>query len=260
MDAPRSGKALLSRVVNPSPTTIFVSEFIGTALLLLLGIGVGCNQSLKSLSALAPAGCSRALAGASPSSLVPVLPGVAVRNQSRRHHCSGDVRLESTGWDVVPIYITAQVLGAMVGAILAYLLYKKQFDTNGDNTNTGGFGSTRPRQFLPSGGTSCPETIATFVLVYWVLESSPFVPGTGDSPPEFGNAALGYAGVAFTVIAVGASLGGATGYAINPARDFGPRFVYWLLLPEGQRKRKLELRVDRHSGTSDRWGARRRVV
>ena len=136
-------------------------------------------------------------------------------------------------WSEFPFYVVGQVLGAMFGALLGYLVYKKQFDTNGDNTNTGGLFYTSAS--VPSiWWNILSETIATFVLVYWVLASSPFVPGTGDSAPEFGNAALGYAGVAFTVIAVGASLGGATGYAINPARDFGPRFVYWLLPMKGK--------------------------
>lgn len=227
-------KALLSRVVNPSPTTIFVSEFIGTALLLLLGIGVGCNQSLKKSFGFGP---SWLLTSIGWGFAVFVGASVAWRSGAQLNPAFTIALAMSDsnpqGWDVVPIYITAQVLGAMVGAILAYLLYKKQFDTNGDNTNTGGLFYTSAS--VPSiWWNILSETIATFVLVYWVLESSPFVPGTGDSPPEFGNAALGYAGVAFTVIAVGASLGGATGYAINPARDFGPRFVYWLLPMKGK--------------------------
>ena len=89
----------------------------------------------------------------------------------------------------------------MFGAVLAYLLYKKQFDTHDDPKNTGGLFYTSPS--VPSTAWNLTtEAIATFVLVYWVLSSSPFVAGTGDSAPEFGNAALGYAGVAFVVIAI----------------------------------------------------------
>ena len=84
-----------------------------------------------------------------------------------------------------------------------------------------------------------------FVLVYWVLASSPFVPGTGDSAPESAMPPSDMPYVAFTVvIAVGASLGGATGYAINPARDFGPRFRLLAVANEGQGKLELELRLD----------------
>lgn len=217
-----------------SNSQIFVSEFIGTALLLLLGIGVGCNQSLKRAFGFGPnwlltsigwgfavfVGAS--VAWKSGAQLNPAVTiGISIAHP------------EQQPWSVVPVYIVAQILGALVGAILAYLLYKKQFDTNEDNSQTGGLFYTSAS--VPSAPWNLiSETIATFVLVYWVLGSSPFIPGTGDSPPEFGNAALGYAGVAFTVIAIGASLGGATGYAINPARDLGPRIAYSFLPINGK--------------------------
>jgi glycerol uptake facilitator protein len=217
-----------------SYTTIFVSEFIGTSLLLLLGIGVGCNQNLKKSFGFGPnwlltafgwgfavfVGAS--VAWKSGAQLNPaVTVGLAIAN--------GD----SLTWKDVPIYVVAQVLGAMFGAVLAYLLYKKQFDTHDDPKNTGGLFYTSPS--VPSTPWNLlTETIATFVLVYWVLSSSPFVAGTADSAPQFGNSALGYAAVAFVVIAIGASLGGATGYAVNPARDFGPRVVYSLLPIKGK--------------------------
>lgn len=208
---------------------IFVSEFVGTALLLLLGIGVGCNQGLKRAFGFGPNWLLTSFGwgfavfvGASVAwkSGAQLNPAVTIGITMADGH--------NQPWSVVPVYIVAQVLGAMFGAVLAYLVYKKQFDTNGDNSNTGGLFYTSA-SVRSSPWNLISETIATFVLVYWVLASSPFVPGTSDSPPQFGNSALGYAGVAFTVIAVGASLGGPTGYAINPARDFGPRFVYWLL-------------------------------
>ena len=218
----------------PSNSTIFVSEFIGTALLLLLGIGVGCNQNLKKAFGYGPNWLLTSFGwgfavfvGASVSwqSGAQLNPAVTIGISMSRDH--------NQPWSVVPVYIAAQVLGAMFGAVLAYLLYKKQFDTNDDNSNTGGLFYTSA-SVRSSGWNMLTETIATFVLVYWVLASSPFIAGTGDSAPEFGNAALGYAGVSFTVIAIGASLGGATGYAVNPARDFGPRFVYWLLPINGK--------------------------
>lgn len=220
--------------MNPSYTTIFVSEFIGTSLLLLLGIGVGCNQTLKKSFGYGPNWLMTAfgwgfavfvgasVAWKSGSQLNPAVTfGLAIANN------------DPQGWDAVPVYIVAQVLGAMFGAVLAYLLYKKQFDTHDDPKNTGGLFYTSPS--VPSVGWNLvTETIATFVLVYWVLASSPFQAGTGDSSPQFGNAALGYAGIAFVVIAIGASLGGPTGYAVNPARDFGPRVIYSILPIKGK--------------------------
>ena len=88
----------------------------------------------------------------------------------------------------------------------------------------------------------------------FVQESSPFQFGTADSTPEFGNSALGYAGVAFTVIAIGASLGGPTGYAINPARDLGPRIMYSLLPIKGKGSSNWGIPGFRSSG---RWSVSR---
>ncbi len=215
-----------------SNTQIFISEFIGTALLLLLGIGVGCNQSLKKAFGFGPSWLLTALGW---GFAVFVGASVAWKSGAQLNPAVtiGLAVADNQKWSLVPLYIAAQVCGAIVGAILAFLVYKKQFDTNDDNTGTGGL-------FYTSASVSATpwnllsEAIATFVLVYWVLASSPFQFGTGDSAPVFGNAALGYAGVAFVVISIGASLGGATGYAINPARDFGPRLAYTFLPIKGK--------------------------
>src|SRR5699024_10233562 len=78
------------------------------------------------------------------------------------------------------------------------------------------------------------EVIGTFVLMLWIIQSPQA--SVGDTPgiPDFGNAALGYAGVAFVVLTIGNSLGGPTGYAINPARDLGPRIAYAVLPIRGK--------------------------
>lgn len=130
-------------------------------------------------------------------------------------------------------FIAAQLVGAMIGALLAYLVYKKQFDTHDDPKNTGGIFFTSASVYAPVWNI-ISEAVGAFVLVTWVVQSSPFQPGTGDAAPQFGNSALGYAAVAITVVAIGASLGGPTGYAINPARDLGPRIVYSLLPIRGK--------------------------
>ena len=220
--------------MNISNTGIFVSEFVGTALLLLLGVGVGCNQTLKRAFGFGP---SWLLTSIGWGFAVFVGASVAWKSGAQLNPAvTIGLALSDSDiqpWSTVPIYIVAQVLGAMFGAFLAYLVYKKQFDTHDHPESTGGlFYTSASVESTPWNLVS--EVIATFVLVYWVLASSPFIPGTGDSAPQFGNAALGYAGVAFVVLSIGASLGGATGYAINPARDFGPRFVYWLLPIKGK--------------------------
>lgn len=215
-----------------SGTGILLSEAIGTAILILLGVGVSANTTL-----------ARSFGHGRDWLLISIGWGLAVFVGASVAWQSGGqlnpavtLALALTGsvpWAQVPWFMAAQVVGAMVGAVLAYLVYKKQFDTHDDPAGTGGIFFTSPAVRAPLWNVTS-EVIGTFVLVYWVLQSSPFVPGTGDSPPQIGNAALGYAGVAFTVIAIGASLGGSTGYAINPARDIGPRIVYALLPMRGK--------------------------
>lgn len=212
--------------------TIFVSEFIGTGLLILLGCGVGANQTLKRTF-----GHGRDWLLTSIAWGFAVFVGASVAWQSGAQ-LNPAVTLalaisHGISWNIVPVYFAAEFSGALVGAVLVYLAYKKQFDTHDNPGATGGifFTSAAVRA---SGWNLVTEAIGTFVLAYWVLQSSPFVPGTGDSAPQFGNSALGYAGVAFVVIAVGASLGGPTGYAINPARDLGPRAAYSLLPIKGR--------------------------
>ncbi len=216
-----------------STLQIFLSEFIGTALLIVLGVGVCANVTLKKSYGFGDkqwllisfgwgfavfAGAS--VAWKSGAQLNPAVTlGLAI---------SGSLK-----WSLVPLYMFAEVTGAMAGAVLAYLAYKKQFDTHDDPANTGGIFYTHA-SVRSNVWNIVTEVIGTFVLVYWVLESSPFEPGTEDSAPQFGNSALGYAAVAFVVIAIGACLGGPTGYAINPARDLGPRIIYSILPIKGR--------------------------
>lgn len=211
---------------------IFVSEFIGTAVLLLLGIGVCANTTLK-----------KAFGNGKDWLLISfgwgfaVFAGASIAWKSGAHlNPAVTLAVATTDgipWSQVPLYFAAEISGAFVGAGLAYLMYKKQFDTHDEPENTGGIFFTGPS--VPSHlWNFVSEVIATFVLIYWVLQASPFEIGTGDSSVHFGNSALGYAGVAFVVIAIGASLGGATGYAVNPARDFGPRVMYSLLPIKGK--------------------------
>ncbi|MEI6622454.1 MAG: MIP/aquaporin family protein [Actinomycetes bacterium] len=218
--------------MTTSNTAMFISEFLGTMLLLLLGIGVGCNQTFKKSFGYGKDWLMTSIGWG-----FGVFVGASVSYQSGAQlNPAVTIGLALTGgesWSLVPLFITAQVLGAFTGAWLAYLAYKKQFDTHDDPANTGGLFYTSAA-VRSNPWNLVTEAIGTFVLVYWVLDSSPFQPGTGDSAPIFGNAALGYAAVAFVVISIGASLGGPTGYAINPARDFGPRLAYTSLPIKGK--------------------------
>lgn len=215
-----------------SNLVLFLSEFTGTMLLLLLGVGVSANTSLKKSFGFGPNWLLIAFGWG-----FAVFVGASVSWRSGAN-LNPAVTLEQAAvgalpWSRVPLYLVAQLLGAIVGAGLAYLVYKKQFDTHDEPQNTGGIFFTSASVPAPAWNV-ISEAIGTFVLLIWIQESSPFQPGTGDSTPQFGNSALGYAGVAFTVIAIGASLGGPTGYAINPARDLGPRIMYSLLPIKGK--------------------------
>jgi glycerol uptake facilitator protein len=123
-------------------------------------------------------------------------------------------------------YISAQMVGAMIGAVLCWLAYKKQFDQEADPAVKLGVFSTGPevRSYVWNVVT---EALGTFVLVFVVIAS-----GGGrfsGSTPVVNLGWLGALGVALLIVGIGASLGGPTGYAINPARDLGPRIVHAIL-------------------------------
>lgn len=123
-------------------------------------------------------------------------------------------------------YISAQMVGAFIGAILCWLAYKKQFDTDADPALKLGVFSTGPEIRSPLWNVMT-EAIGTFVLVFVVLASGKF---TGAGPTPAANLGwLGALGVALLVVGIGASLGGPTGYAINPARDLAPRIAHAVL-------------------------------
>ena len=205
--------------------SIFLWEMIGTAILILLGTGVVANTVLrKSLGhnggwLLINVGWAFA-----------VFAGASIANPSGAHLnpavTLGLAVTDKAEWANVPFYLLGQMVGAIIGATLCWATYKLQFDTHDDPKNTLGIFSTGP-QVRNTPWNLVTEVIGTFVLVIWIL-LSPTVE-VSDGVPEFGNSALGYAGVSFVVLVIGTSLGGPTGYAINPARDLGPRIAYALL-------------------------------
>ena len=127
-------------------------------------------------------------------------------------------------WALVPGYIAAQMLGGIVGAALVYLLFKDQFDATDDPAaklgvfSTGPAVANTPRNLLQ-------EAIATFVLVFAICGLNQ-VPGL--------DAGLGKLLVFGVIVSSGMSLGGLTGYALNPARDLGPRIAHAILPIRGK--------------------------
>jgi glycerol uptake facilitator protein len=220
-------------VVDLNFGEIFLWELLGTAGLILLGAGVVANVVLKNTLGtgggwlLINFGWGFA-----------VFVGASIANPSGAHlNPAVTLGLIATGqsnfgWAEVPAYLLGQFVGAFLGATLAWLAYKLQFDTHDEPANTRGIFCTGPT-VLNYGWNLVTEIIGTFVLVFWIL-LSPGVEAGDDGVPVFGNGALGYAAVAFVVVSIGASLGGPTGYAINPARDLGPRIAYAVLPIRGK--------------------------
>ena len=129
-------------------------------------------------------------------------------------------------WESVPSYLLAQMIGAMVGAFIVWLVYKNHFDATKEGATKKAVFCTAPairNTFFNLMG----ETVGTFVLVFTILN---FTNATmTDSQEIIGLGSLGALPVAFLVWAIGLSLGGTTGYAINPARDLGPRIIHAIL-------------------------------
>ena len=210
--------------------TPFLAEIIGTALLILLGNGVVANVSLKKTY------------GENQSALVlittawgfAVFVGAYVTGQFSGAHLNPAVSLGLAvagkfTWSLVPLYVVAQVIGAMLGTSLNYLLYIDHYRATDDEAAIRGSFCTAPAiRNLKNNLFS--ETLGTFVLIFGILFIvSPNIIIEGMETQNFGIGSLEALPVALLVWVIGMSLGGTTGYAINPARDFGPRLAYQLL-------------------------------
>ena len=131
-------------------------------------------------------------------------------------------------WSMVVPYIVAQMLGGFVGAVLVYLYYKDHYDATDDPSAKLGTFCTVPAIRNYGRNLFC-EIVGTFVLVFVILTLS-----VDSNIPEVGMGALGAFPVAMLIVALGMSLGGTTGYAINPARDLAPRLAHAVLPIRGK--------------------------
>ncbi len=199
---------------------IFVSEVTGTAMLLLLGCGVVATAILKGSKGegggwlLINFGWGLA-----------VFMGVYVAFRSGAHlNPAVTLALTITG-DITfaqsLVYYAAELIGAFIGAIIAWLAFKDHFDAEEDAGKKLAVFSTGPA-IRSYGWNTVTEVIGTFVLIFLILIS-------GGTP-----SGLGPLFVALVVLGIGASLGGPTGYAINPARDLGPRIAHAILPIKGK--------------------------
>ena len=204
--------------------TVYIFEFIGTAMLILIGNGVVANLVLKGTK-----GSDLGWVGISLAWGIAVFIGVFISADSSGAHLNPAVTigLATAGkfsWSLVPGYIIAQILGAMMGNILVWLNYKKQYDQTEDTAAILATFSTGPAIRNPIWNL-VSETIGTFVLVFAIF----FIAGGSFGEEAISLGALNALPVALLVVGIGFGLGGATGYAINPARDFGPRLLHAIL-------------------------------
>jgi glycerol uptake facilitator protein len=213
---------------------VFLSELVGTALLVLLGCGVVANVALVKNK-----GFNGGFLMVNIGWGLAVFSGVIVSYNSGAQLnpavtlglvASGATEFGS-GVPVNPVsvltYIAAQMIGAIIGAFFVWLAYKQHFDAEPDAASKLGVFSTGPA-IRSYGWNLVTEIIGTFVLVFVVIGFG------GGRQGDGGLAALGALPVALLVIVIGTSLGGPTGYAINPARDLGPRIAHFLLPIKGK--------------------------
>ena len=195
----------------------YIAEFLGTMLLILLGDGVVANVTLNKSGMKGAGSIQITLAWGLAVMLPAFIFGVASGahfNPALTIALAADV---SISWSVVPCYIIAQFAGAFVGAVLVYLLFKAQFDATEDAGTKLGVFSTSPS--VPNTALNLlSEIIGTFVLVFAIKGIPTGVPVGVSNLLVFG-----------IIVSIGMSLGGLTGYAINPARDLGPRLAHAIL-------------------------------
>jgi len=198
----------------------FLGEFIGTALLIILGDGVVANVVLNKTKGNNSGWIVIALGWG-----MAVFVGVyASTHLGGSGHLNPAVTLAvawlaNFDWNNVLPYIAAQFAGAFTGAVIVWLAYKQHFDETTDGNAKLAVFCTAPA-IRNTGYNFITEIIGTFILV---LGASLM------SKPQIEIGTLAALPVGLLVLAIGLSLGGPTGYAINPARDLGPRIAHFLL-------------------------------
>jgi len=206
--------------------TAFTAEFIGTMLLILLGNGVVANVVLKGTK-----GSDSGWIVITTGWALSVFAGVVIAAPYSGAHLNPAVTLALAlagkfSWQEVGAYVLAQMLGAMLGALLVWLLYKPHFDATENASSKLAVFCTGPA-IRHRFSNIFSEALGTFVLIFVIFYFTN--PELGDDKTPIGMGSLGAIPVAFLVWAIGLSLGGTTGYAINPARDLGPRLVHTLV-------------------------------
>jgi glycerol uptake facilitator protein len=224
---------------------IFLAELIGTFILVVLGDGVVANVLLNRTKGQGGGGggawiviafgwgmavfvavfCVSAYSGAHINPAVTI--AIALAQKSK------------VTWALVPTYVAAQMLGGFLGGIMVYLFYNRHFELTEDADAKLAVFCTAPNVRSNISAFFC-ETVATFFLVFpiFLMVNPSFALQIGGATQQnvpLGLGALGALPVGLLVFAIGMSLGGTTGYAINPARDLGPRLAHAVLPIPGKR-------------------------
>ncbi|MCW5899031.1 MAG: aquaporin family protein [Flavobacteriales bacterium] len=209
--------------------TPFTAELLGTMLLILLGNGVVANTLLEGTKGHASGWIVITTGWA-----MAVFVGVVVAGPFSGAHLNPavTVALAITGkfaWEAVPGYVLAQMIGAMLGAFLVWLTHKDHFAATRNEASKLACFATGPAIRKPLSNL-ISESVGTFVLVFTVLFLVGPTLDLGDEREvAIGLGSIGALPVALLVWVIGLSLGGTTGYAINPARDLGPRIMHTVM-------------------------------
>lgn len=209
---------------------IFVAELVGTAILVLLGDGVVANVLLRDSKGegsgwiVITTGWGFAVAmgvyAAGLYSGAHINPAVTIG------FAAGGI----TPWADVPVYLLGEFVGAFIGGVLVYLAYSNHWAATEDaDLKLGVFATAPARRNL--GANFLTEVIGTFILLVGILA----IVNTGEAATEGLGVGLNPFLIGVLVWGIGLSLGGPTGYAINPARDLGPRIAHAVLPIPGKR-------------------------
>lgn len=205
------------------------AEFFGTFLLILLGNGVVANVVLKDTKGFNSGWIVISLGWG-----LGVFVGVTVAGPVSGAHINPAVTLGLAAagkfaWSKVLVYILAQMAGAAAGAGTVWLFYRHHFNRTEEAGAQLGCFATGPAIRKPLSNL-ISEMIGTFVLIFVILYiSDPSIALENGEEVKMGLGTLGALPVALLVTAIGLSLGGTTGYAINPARDLAPRIMHSIL-------------------------------
>lgn len=200
-----------------------VFEFIGTAVLILLGDGVVASNILKKSKGENGGWVVVTLAWG-----LAVMCGVFIAGPYSGAHLNPAVSVGlavagSFPWGDVAPYIAAQLLGGFTGAVLVYIFYKDHYDATDDASAKLATFCTMPAIMNKPRNLFC-EAVGTFLLIFVILMLA-----TDENTAAVGLGSIGAFPVSMLIMAIGMSLGGTTGYAINPARDLPPRLAHALL-------------------------------